>query len=186
MAMTRSLLHAAARPGAGPGEVLAAVNDGLARDLAGQRLPCFVTLAIAAWDPRSGVLTVAGGGHNPLLLVGEDGVRRLPSLGPALGVRTGLVFPEEEARPSRGDLLALYTDGLTEARGPDGSLYGLERLEAALSRFRGRPACETLSAVWDEVAAFRGGGPATDDATLILARCQGPADDERKGGTHAH
>jgi Stage II sporulation protein E (SpoIIE) len=93
MAMARSLLHTAVAPGKGPGDVLAEVNDGLARDLEGQRLPYFLTLALIVYDPAARQADIAGGGHNPVLLFGPGGVRELPSRGAALGVRTGLRFP---------------------------------------------------------------------------------------------
>jgi hypothetical protein len=98
MAMARSLLHNAIAPGKGPGEVLAEVNDGLARDLEGQRLPYFLTLALAVYDPQQHSLAIAGGGHNPVLVAGSGGVLQVPSRGAALGVRTGLQYPEERTR----------------------------------------------------------------------------------------
>lgn len=170
MAMARSLLHNAIAPGRSPGAILAEVNDGLTRDLEGQRLPYFLTLALAVYDPRAGTLAIAGGGHNPVLLTGPDGLREVPSRGAALGVRAHLEYPEDVIVPEPDDLLALYTDGLTEARDPSGRLYGLERLEAALEGYRGRATNVTLAGVWSDVAAFRAGMPASDDATLLLAR----------------
>ena len=99
MAMARSLLHDAIAPGKRAGDVLAEVNDGLTRDLEGQRLPYFLTLALAVYDPSDRSLVVAGGGHNPVLVAGGDGVREVPSRGAALGVRTGLRFPEDTLAP---------------------------------------------------------------------------------------
>jgi len=170
MAMARSLLHDAIAPGKNPGEIMAAVNDGLTRDLEGQRLPYFLTLAIAVYDPADRSLVVAGGGHNPVLVGDESGMREVPSRGAALGVRTGLQFPEDALALDAGATVALYTDGLTEARDPAGQLYGLDRLEASLARCRTRPVRDTLDGVWSDVAAFRGEAAATDDATLLLAR----------------
>ncbi len=120
MAMARSLLHDAIAPGKRPGDVLAEVNDGLTRDLEGQRLPYFLTLALAVYDPSDRSLVVAGGGHNPVLVAAGDGVREVPSRGAALGVRTGLRFPEDTLVLEAGATVALYTDGLTEARDPEG------------------------------------------------------------------
>jgi len=170
MAMARSLLHDAIAPGKRPGQILAEVNDGLARDLEGQRLPYFLTLALAVYDPQRHSLAIAGGGHNPILVAGSGGVRQVPSRGAALGVRTGLQFPEDQVELAAGDTVALYTDGLTEARDPSGELFGLERLENALERCHQRPLDETLESVWSDVAAFRAATSPGDDATLLLAR----------------
>jgi sigma-B regulation protein RsbU (phosphoserine phosphatase) len=94
----------------------------------------------------------------------------VPSRGAALGVRTGLRFPEDTLALDGGATVALYTDGLTEARAPDGSLFGLERLERSLARCQDAPVRDTLDRVWDDIAAFRGGSAPTDDATLLLVR----------------
>ena len=170
MAMARSLLHNAIAPGKSPGDVMAEVNDGLTRDLEGQRLPYFLTLALAVYDPADRGLTIAGGGHNPVLVSDAQGVREVPSRGAALGVRTGLQFPEDSLSLGPGATVALYTDGLTEARNPSGELYGLERLERSLEGCRDDPVHDTLRSVWDDIVAFRGDSPPTDDATLLLAR----------------
>ena len=170
MAMARSLLHNAIAPGKRPGDILAEVNDGLARDLEGQRLPYFLTLVLAVYDPVTKAMTIAGGGHNPVLVSDADGVHQVPSRGAALGVRTGLHFPEDEVALAAGDAVAFYTDGLTEARSPANELFGMARLESAFERCRGHSLDETLKAVWEDVAAFRGSVSPSDDATLLLAR----------------
>jgi serine phosphatase RsbU (regulator of sigma subunit) len=172
MAMARSVLHSAIGPGKSPGAVLAEVNDALARDLEGQRLPYFLTLVLAVYDPSTRHLTVAGGGHNPVLVLSSRGVERVPSRGAALGVRTGLQFPEDDLALETGDTVALYTDGLTEARDPAGELLGQERLEAMLSAADTDSLDATLESVWRRVVAYRGGSAAGDDATLLLARTQ--------------
>ena len=69
-----------------------------------------------------------------------------------------------------GATVALYTDGLTEARDPEGTLFGLERLEHSLARCQNAPVRDTLEVVWDDIAAFRGDSAPTDDATLLLVR----------------
>jgi serine phosphatase RsbU (regulator of sigma subunit) len=170
MAMARSLLHDAIAPGKRPGDVMAEVNDGLTRDLEGQRLPYFLTLALAVYDPSDRSLVIAGGGHNPVLIADEQGVREVPSRGAALGVRTGLQFQEDSLVLDPGATVALYTDGLTEARDPAGTLYGLERLEHSLEGCRDEPVRDTLHGVWGDIADFRGDGAPTDDATLLLVR----------------
>jgi sigma-B regulation protein RsbU (phosphoserine phosphatase) len=166
--MARSLLHDAVAPGRSPGDVLHDVNESLARDLEGQSLPYFLTLTLLAYDPDVRTATVASAGHNPVLVLGEDGARRLPAQGAVLGVRAGLDFPEDVIALGPGDRLALYTDGLTEARAPGGELFGVDRLEESLARCRGRGLRDALGTTWAEVAAFRGEAPSSDDATLLL------------------
>ena len=168
MAMARSLLHDAVTPGKQPAEVLREVNDGLARDLEGQRMPTFLTLAIVAFDPQTSTVAVAGGGHNPVLVLRDDETSQLPSQGAALGVRTGLTFAQDEFRLRPGERLAIFTDGLTEARGPDGELFGLDRLADVLTRAHGQRLEDVLGATWREISRFRETARPADDATLLL------------------
>ena len=170
MTMARSLILSAARDGRRPGEVLSVVNDALTRDLAGQSAPSFLTLAYAIYSPLDRELVIANGGHNPLLVVGSDGLRELPSRGSLLGVRPDLEFPEDRLVLAPNDTFALFTDGLTEARDDGRALFGTARLAAALEGAAGSSAGATLEAAWQAVADFRGGAPATDDATLLLGR----------------
>jgi serine phosphatase RsbU (regulator of sigma subunit) len=168
MAMARSLLHDAVSPGKQPAEVLREVNDGLARDLEGQRMPTFLTLAIVAFDPQGRLATVAGGGHNPVLVLRDGEVRQLPSQGAALGVRTGLTFAQDDVLLLPGERLAVFTDGLTEARAPSGELFGMERLAEVLCETRSGSLDDAIGKTWREIARFRQGTHPADDATLLL------------------
>ena len=170
MTMARSMILAAARDGRRPGEVLSAVNDGLTRDLAGQSAPSFLTLAYAIYSPPRRELVIANGGHNPLLVFGPGGRRELPSRGSMLGVRTDLEFPEDRVVLAPGDSFVLFTDGLTEARGPGRELFGMERLAGALTAASDVPAQAALETAWQAVSDFRDGAPASDDATLLIGR----------------
>lgn len=170
MAMARSVLHDAAETGGEPAEVLGQVNDALARDLEGQHLTYFLTLAYALWDPAGGRLTLGGGGHTPVLVVTPTDVARIASQGPMLGIRQGVPFSDEAVVAAPGDLLAFYTDGITEARRGDGEQYGIERLSNVLQQCRDRALPAILDDVWGAVEDFLCGAPPGDDATLLLAR----------------
>lgn len=172
MAMARSLLHDAVAPGKQPADVLREVNDGLARDLQGQRLPTFLTLVLVVLDPAARRTVVAGGGHNPVLVVRPGGVEQIPSQGAALGVRTSLSFAQDEVALAPGERLAVFTDGLTEARSPAGELFGLERLATALAGTAGDEPDDVLGDVWRRVSAFRGDARPADDATLLLVEAR--------------
>ena len=171
MAMARSLLHSAVAPGRRPGEVLAEVNDGLARDLEGQRLPYFLTLALIVYDPAERRVAIAGGGHNPVLLCGRDGVREVPSRGAALGVRTGLAVPGGRHRSGtrRYGWRCTRTGSPRRARRTASSTAstGSETPWSApppSRRTRRLRSCGRMS------IASGAGLPRRDDATLLLAR----------------
>jgi sigma-B regulation protein RsbU (phosphoserine phosphatase) len=71
---------------------------------------------------------------------------------------------------SKGDLVCLYTDGITEAMNPAGELYGEERLASFLQQNGERSVQELRNRILDEVKSWRQGGVATDDVTFVLLR----------------
>ena len=131
------------------------INDGLTRDLEGQRLPYFLTLALAVYDPRPAACHRR---RPPQPRARRDGttITKYPSRGAALGVRAGLEFPEDKLTLGPGTTVPLYTDGLTEARDPAGTLFGMERLVSSLERCQTGGIRDTLEGVWDDIVAFRG------------------------------
>jgi sigma-B regulation protein RsbU (phosphoserine phosphatase) len=164
MSSLQSAVRAFALDAARPETVCASVN----RLLCGQMIAGrFATHVYMRLDAGRGELAYANAGHNPPLLARASGeVEALGASGTVLGV-----FPEAEYSgallPLRhGDRLLLYTDGITEARNPDGVEFGQERLTAALMRHRHLDAATLHAAVMDEVTGFAIGG-FEDDATLL-------------------
>jgi hypothetical protein len=158
------------RNGDGPAAAYVAIDAALARqDALTSR---FVTALIAELDLTTGDLTWVSAGHPAPLLV-RDGrfikeldVEPFPPLGLALAVG-----PPTEGRQSLepGDMVLLYTDGLTEARRPGGELFTVERLGEFIEReaASGRAAPETLRGLREAIIE-RGAGALNDDATAVL------------------
>jgi len=180
MALTRTLVRAAARPpsssplGGGIGEMspaaaLARVNDLLVPD-AHQGM--FVTAVYTVLSSDAGALTYANAGHNLPLLVrpGAGEPETLAKGGMALGVLEGVRYEEHVVSLGPGDSLILYTDGVTEAFSPEGSMYGQERLRAAIRAAEGRSAQAMLDAIDGSVRAFVGDAAPSDDRTLVVLR----------------
>ena len=90
--------------------------------------------------------------------------------GLVLGIMPHWRFEGGEARLEPGDLLALYTDGVTEGANASSELWGEDRLVAALRRVAGRPCAEAAAALVREVRAFEGDTGPADDITVLLAR----------------
>ncbi len=154
-------------PGSTPASVMATANDVLLRDSAPE---VFATAFFALLDPASGALTYCSAGHATSMRVGSDcAVTGLGSNGSIIGAFDGMVFSNVETRLGEGELLFLYTDGLTEARGADG-LYGEERLTELLST----QACHEPQAVVDaamaSVLTYAGGRLNDDVAMLAITR----------------
>jgi GAF domain-containing protein len=127
----------------------------------------FVTIFFATIDLRDGRLTCANAGHTAAAVVHRNGtITSLSRTGPPAGAFEDVQFGLSEARLGLGELLFLYSDGLTEARRGD-DLYGEERLLALLSRVGGSPH-DILRRVLDDVMLFSGGDLRDDMAVLGL------------------
>ena len=156
-----------------PSRVLARVNDVLCSPMSSH--DGFVTLFYAVLDTRTGEMVYANAGHEPPLvrMASTGEVRPLPACdGLAFGAMGGVVYEECRDTLTPGDLLLLYTDGLTEARADDGSFLGLEGLTALLPR-PDVTAAECVRAVYAGVSAFAGDVRRDDVAMLVLRRLPG-------------
>jgi sigma-B regulation protein RsbU (phosphoserine phosphatase) len=153
-----------------PGEILGRVNEVMHGRLKG----CgrFVTLLFLAIDEAAGELTFASAGHHPPFLVRADGsVEGLkPSPGFPIGIVEAASYGESRLACEAGDAVALYTDGVTDARSPDGELYGEGRLAAALARCAGQPAAAMAEGVRADIENYTGGSEPYDDMTLVVLR----------------
>lgn len=133
----------------------------------------YATLIFAEYDDRVRRLRYANCGHLPALLL-RDGnrVERLESTATVLGLFREWNCLTEERTLDAGDVLALYTDGITESCNADGEDFGEERLAAALRRRRQLSPHDMIAAVVDEVQRFRSAEQHEDDITLIVAKCR--------------
>ena len=135
----------------------------------------FVTAFYCVLDIRNRALIFTNAGHNPPLLLHPDG--RIESLlegGVALGVLPDAQYEDRPLALRDGDVLLLYTDGVSEAESPTGEQYGQRQLEQALVRLRDRPAREILEAVIDDVLAWAGERGQNDDLTLMVVKVLSP------------
>ncbi len=131
----------------------------------------FLTLFFGLIEPDTGRFRYVSAGHNPALLARADGgVVRLESTGVPVGMLPDASWREETVELSRGDLLCVYTDGVTEAINERDEEFGLDRLSLLVSRGARRPVEELCQAVLSEVAEFAQGVPQYDDQTLLLVR----------------
>ena len=174
MMSSRTLLKGAAIGNHEPGDVLREVNNLLVED---NETMMFVTLFYALYDPHSGLLTYANGGHNAPLIRHADGSSTLLPLtgGIALGVIDGIEYEQAEVRLERGETLILYTDGVTEAMNEAEEEFGLDRLAAVLTSHPSNDPEEVNGAIFEAVRAFAGDAPQSDDITcLTLCRSEAP------------
>ena len=172
MMSSRTVLKGAALSYGDPGRVVKLVNDQL-ND--GNETQMFVTLFYAVYDPETGLVRYANGGHNPPLLVHRDGSSTALPLtgGVALGVVPNFDFGTDQVVLQPGEALVLYTDGVSEAENSDSEEYGMDRLQAVFSGSAPSSAREANDEIFASVRAFAGNRSQSDDITcLVLLRSE--------------
>jgi serine phosphatase RsbU (regulator of sigma subunit) len=131
----------------------------------------FITMFSCIFDPASGALEWVNAGHNPPLLHRAGGtVERLCEGGLLLGVSANEVYRSGRTSMEPGDLLLLYSDGVTEAMDSAEEEYGEDRLTAVLRQSASFPAEAVVGAVAVSVRSFHGADSFTDDFTVMAAR----------------
>jgi serine phosphatase RsbU (regulator of sigma subunit) len=168
--------RAARRDGGGLAEQAGAVDDTVAASFPHS---AFVTAVLAHLDLRSGVLRYVGAGHPPPLLVRRGRVVRSLTGGRRLPLGLGSPScPVAEETLEPGDWLVVYTDGITEARDPQGRWFGEERLVDLLARAvaAGSPPPETVRRLVQAVLEHQR-GLLQDDATVLLLCWHGRSSD---------
>jgi sigma-B regulation protein RsbU (phosphoserine phosphatase) len=126
----------------------------------------FVTLFLARFDPETSDLVYSSAGHNPMLLRRASGETEwLATKGVGLGLTGQSTYKQASVRLAAGDVFAMYTDGVTEARSASGDEFGEQRLLAALN---GRGALGMTGCVVEAIDAFAEGAPQHDDITLLI------------------
>jgi serine phosphatase RsbU (regulator of sigma subunit) len=167
MALTRSLLLAEARRVLSPREVLLNINR-LLLDLG--EMGGFVSVFYAVIDGPARQMRYARAGHERPLLIRKGEVRQTSGNGAVLGIldEDQLNLSEEQIELLVGDKLVLFTDGLTDVADADGQFSGRPRLEALLLARANLPADQICSAIFSDLAAFRGQAEQFDDMTLMV------------------
>ena len=177
IAITRSLIKAVAPLSSTPGECLAFVNTMLAAD---NPQTLFATCFYAVLDVRNGEVAFCNAGHPPPLILRAgtgvvDAIRDVS--GVALGVMEDLDYETGSFQLASGDMVVLYTDGVTEAQDVAEALYEEYRLIDKVATLGGREPSEVITDVETAVAAFVGDAPQFDDITMLTLRFDRPSED---------
>ncbi|MBN1177693.1 MAG: SpoIIE family protein phosphatase [Anaerolineae bacterium] len=169
MALSRTLLRTyAIQYHTRPDHVFKVANQRLLSDT---DVSMFVTTFYGILDPASGMLTYCNAGHNPPIFLstrnGGD-VCLLQRTGIALGVMEDAAWDHATISLTAGDVLTLYTDGVTDAEDVSHQFFGVDRLVTTVQSNRGRPAQQMQAAVAAAVREFVGDAPQFDDITLMV------------------
>jgi phosphoserine phosphatase RsbU/P len=177
MAVTHAIAHARPDTQAPPEAMLRHLNEHLTA--AYTRDGTFVTAFYGVYDPATRHLAYARAGHNPPRLVRGSDVISLDDAGTLpLGIVPDQTYPQAGVQLQPGDLLVLYTDGITEAMPPAHAnrpreMFGVDRLDALLLGCTSHDANQCLEAICNAVVEHSQGAPVKDDQTLVAIRCTG-------------
>lgn len=177
MVETRALLRVLARNRIDPGEILNRANRVIAEDVEGRN---YVTLLLVRLNPATGELVHSSAGHPAALVLGTDGTvkNQLRRTSGPLGFTRGTPPASAPAqRLERGDILVLYTDGIKEARRPDGpdgegEEFGIDRLVSVVRDNSRRSAEQIVGALCLAVANHVAPAPLEDDLTLLVVKAR--------------
>jgi len=157
-------VRAFAGPDRSPRDVVTSANRALCRHTNVRR---FVTLFYGVYNSSTRLLTYTNAGHNPPLVICRDGsFVHLSTGGTVTGIFGETTYEEGSLVLDRGDRLVLFTDGITEARSPDGREFGEDGLLHAVMAMRDASPAALVNAIFNDVSAFSG-SPLQDDATLM-------------------
>ncbi len=167
MALSSTLIRTfAAEYHRDPGLVLKTANQQILRNA---RANLFVTVFFAVLDPYTGVMRYANAGHNPPYLLGStNGIKTLTNTGMPLGIDEENNWGQEEIQISPGDMLLLYTDGVTDAQNSTGEFIDRKIILSTLQQNIGRTVGEVQEHILDKIHRFVGDAPRFDDLTLVI------------------
>ena len=152
-------------------DTIGAVNRYLADNTPANR---FVTLFYAELDPATGALSFINAGHNPPLIArAADGtLEQLGAGGLPLGILPDYDYTEGRTQLGAGDVLVVYSDGVTETQDPKDEEFGTERLQEVVAQNLGLTASGIRDKIEAALTAFAQGTPAVDDITLVIVKKQ--------------
>ncbi|MGJ0485847.1 MAG: PP2C family protein-serine/threonine phosphatase [Methylomicrobium sp.] len=155
---------------AGAGNILQILNALLYDDLSKAEL--FITMFYMKYNPATRKLSYANAGHNrPLVLpAGETVCRELDAEGIILGVIKEITFEEKSTFLGHGDIVLLYTDGITEAQNPEGEFYSTERLTRLFSTQGNKTPQEIINNIVMDLQTFSGGSSFADDVSMVVLK----------------
>ena len=170
MVEARSFLRAKVHSTGSAGKMLATLNELLYEDLT--RAELFISMFYVKYNAERRLLTYANAGHNrPFLYRHRDGFcMELDAEGLILGVKREVTFEEKSIQLQRGDLLLLYTDGITEARNASGDFFGTDRLCDVIGKVYNEQPEQVVETILGEVTAFTSSQIAEDDISMVVMK----------------
>ncbi len=171
MSSLHAAIHAQASSNNSLSDTISIINRYLAANIPSNR---FITLFYAELDPQTGALSFLNAGHNPPLIVRAAGtMEQLDSGGLPLGIMPDANFREGRTQLQHGDVLVIYSDGVSESTNPRGEEFGPARLYEAVASNLAATASGLRDCIEAAITKFAQGTPSADDITLVIVKRQG-------------
>jgi sigma-B regulation protein RsbU (phosphoserine phosphatase) len=169
MALSRTLIHASGSAESDPSLAITRANQLIYEE---SKSGMFITVFYGVLDAHRRSFSYVNAGHNPPFLVRgyPPAVHTLAGNGIALGVIDEVKLTRSELELEPGDLIALYTDGVTEAFNEQDEPFGEERFMEFLKKYHNQDPDTIIPALLEEIRTFCGHAPQSDDITLIIMR----------------
>lgn len=168
MSSLHAALHAQAQTGLSSAEIIAQVNNYIFESSPENK---FLTLFCAELEPATGRLSYSNAGHNPPMLVCTDGsIKLLESGGLPLGITDDMGYEESSVILQPGDVLVIYSDGITDSVNENDDEFGEQRLIDVVRRYRTRTASQLRDRIDEAITQFVGQSMPVDDTTLMILK----------------
>lgn len=171
MTRSRSVFRVISSEEVHPGKILSRSNSYIAADASSGK-GMFITVLYLLFDEKKKQMTCASAGHYPPLWfkAKEKAFVEITAGGVPVGILPEQTYREETIQLAPNDLLVMYTDGVTEARAENGSMFGVERIKRLVEQNSALSAKELFLKIQDGIKEFIGQAPPFDDMTLIVIR----------------
>lgn len=172
MAVSKTLIKSRTADDSEPASILTHVNDELSQD---NESSMFVTVFLGVINVKTGELVYTNAGHNPPYIRRSDGsIQKVDAFhGPVVGAMPGLPYDQDNELLYPGDVILVFTDGVTEAFNEQDQLFSEERLEALLPAENYDTAESIVANSLTEVKRFAGEAEQSDDITLLAVQFRG-------------
>lgn len=170
MASARSIVRAKVTASLKPEEILTQANSLICADAA---RGMYITVFYVEIDPQKRSLTYVNSGHNPpyWYRASQKAIQELSPTGSVVGINPSMQCKQEKIEIDHGDILVLYTDGITEAFNEEDQEFGDERLKSILMNNAQKSPADIMKEIQTALEAYVGSAPQSDDRTMVLIKC---------------
>jgi serine phosphatase RsbU (regulator of sigma subunit) len=168
MSSLHAAFHAQVQNDFGPAEIVEQINNYIVASSPENK---FLTLFCAELDPPTGRLAYCNAGHNPPILIAHNAEASFLEVGGLpLGITTDIGYDQSELILQPGDVLTIYSDGITESVNQYDEEFGEKRLIEVVQRFHHRTASQIRDRIDEAVTQFAGNSPVVDDTTIMIVK----------------